>query len=275
MITIGKINTLKVASRVGAEIYLGSKASTNVFLVDKKQPENCQIGDELTVFVYVDTEGHLAATTTIPKALVDEIAWLNVVSVNRVGAFLDWGLPKDLLVPFGEQHHEMEVGNSYLVKLFLDSQNRILATTKIAKHIADESVYFKVGQKVSLLIADKTDLGIKAIVNHSHWGMLYPNELFQPVHKGQKLDGYIKQIREDHKIDLSLYQPGYGKVDELTDKILAALQANQGFLALSDKSPPEAMYDTFGVSKKVYKQAIGALYKNKRILIEKNGIKLI
>lgn len=275
MITIGKLNTLKVTSRVGAEIYLGSKASANIFLVDKKQPENCQIGDELTVFIYVDTEGHLAATTTIPKALVDEIAWLNVVSVNRVGAFLDWGLPKDLLVPFGEQHHEMEAGNSYLVKLFLDSQNRILATTKIAKHIADESVYFKVGQKVSLLIADKTDLGIKAIVNHSHWGMLYPNELFQSVHKGQKLDGYIKQIREDHKIDLSLYRPGYGKVDGLTDKILAALQANQGFLALSDKSPPEAIYNTFGVSKKVYKQAIGALYKNKQILIEKNGIKLI
>lgn len=273
MIQIGKINTLKVASRASSEIYLASAASAKVLLVDKKPPQ-CQAGDTLAVFVYVDMEGHLAATTTIPKALVDEIAWLKVVSVNRVGAFLDWGLPKDLLVPFGEQHHELEAGKSYLVKLFLDQQNRILATTKIDKFIADEGFYFKAGQKVSLLIADKTDLGIKAIVNNTHWGMLYPNEIFQPVRKGQKLEGFIKQIREDHKIDLSLYQPGYGKVDELTDKILTCLKDNQGFLALSDKSPPETIYNAFGVSKKVFKQAIGALYKKKLVLIEKDGVRL-
>jgi uncharacterized protein len=274
MIEIGKTNTLKVASRVGSEIYLASAASVKVLLVDKRPPI-CQVGDALEVFVYVDTEGHLAATTTIPKALVDDIAWLKVVSLNYVGAFLDWGLPKDLLVPFGEQHHELEVGESYLVKLFLDAQNRILATTKIDKFIADESVYFKAGQKVSLLIADKTDLGIKAIINNSHWGMLYENELFQPVQKGQKIDGFIRQIREDNKIDLTLHQPGYGKVDELTDKILAKLKANQGFMPLSDKSPPDVIYNTFGVSKKVFKQAIGGLYKKKLILIEKDRIKLI
>jgi uncharacterized protein len=274
MIEIGKINTLKVASRVGSEIYLASAASAKVLLVDKRPPI-CQVGDALEVFVYVDTEGHLAATTTTPKALVDDIAWLKVVSLNYVGAFLDWGLPKDLLVPFGEQHHELEVGKSYLVKLFLDSQNRILATTKIEKFIAEENFYFKAGQKVSLLIADKTDLGIKAIINNSHWGMLYENELFQPVQKGQKIDGFIRQIREDNKIDLTLHQPGYGKVDELTDKILARLNNNQGFLPLSDKSPPEAIYNTFGVSKKVFKQAIGALYKKKLVLIEKDGIRLV
>ncbi|MEQ1545923.1 S1-like domain-containing RNA-binding protein [Methyloglobulus sp.] len=274
MIEIGKINTLKVASRVGSEIYLASAASAKVLLVDKRPPI-CQVGDALEVFVYVDTEGHLAATTTVPKALVDDIAWLKVVSLNYVGAFLDWGLPKDLLVPFGEQHHELEVGKSYLVKLFLDNQNRILATTKIEKFIAEENFYFKAGQKVSLLIADKTDLGIKAIINNSHWGMLYENELFQPVQKGQKLDGFIRQIREDNKIDLTLHQPGYGKVDELTDKILAKIKDNQGFLPLSDKSPPDTIYSTFGVSKKVFKQAIGALYKKKLILIEKDGIRLI
>jgi uncharacterized protein len=274
MIEIGKINTLKVISRLGTQAYLGSETSVKVLLVDKKLPL-CQVGEALEVFVYVDTKGHLAATTTIPKALVDDIAWLKVVSLNYVGAFLDWGLPKDLLVPFGEQHHELEVGKSYLVKLFLDAQNRILATTKIDKFIADEGYYFKLGQKVSLLIADKTDLGIKAIVNNTHWGMLYPNELFQPVRKGQKLDGFIKQIREDHKIDLSLYQPGYGKVDDLTDKILARLKDNQGFLALSDLSPPEAIYSAFGVSKKVFKQAIGALFKKKLVLIEKDGIRLV
>jgi len=163
MIEIGKINTLKITSRVGSEIYLSSPASAKVLLVDKK-PAPYEIDDSLDVFVYVDTDGHLAATTTIPKALNDEVAWLEVVSVNRVGAFLDWGLPKDLLIPFSEQHQELEVGKSYLVKLFLDQQNRLLATTKIEKFLADEGLYYKAGQKVSLLIADKTDLGIKAIV---------------------------------------------------------------------------------------------------------------
>ena len=204
-----------------------------------------------------------------------DIAWLKVVSLNYVGAFLDWGLPKDLLVPFSEQYHEMEVGRSYLVKVFLDDKNRIAATTKIDKLLSDESVDFEVGQKVSLIIADKSDLGVKAIINNSHWGMLYENELFQPVRKGQKLDGYIKQIREDHKIDLSLHQPGYGKVVSLTDKIIAKLKANNGVLMLSDKSPPEAIYATFGVSKKVFKQAIGALYKQQLITIDKSGIKLV
>jgi uncharacterized protein len=273
MIQIGKINTLKVASHVGSQFYLASPTSAKLLLVDRVPPV-CQLGDMLEVFVYVDMDGHLAATTTIPKALVDEVAWLKVVSVNRVGAFLDWGLPKDLLVPFGEQHRELEEGKPYLVKLFLDSQNRILATPKIEKFIADEGFYFKAGQKVSLLIADKTELGIKAIVDNTHWGMLYPNELFQTVRKGQKIDGYIKQIREDHKIDLTLHEPGYGKVEALTDRILAKLKDNQGFLALGDNSPPEAIYQAFGVSKKVYKNAIGALYKKKWVLVEKDGIRL-
>ena len=274
MIQIGKINTLKVVSRVSSETYLASPTSAKILLADRKPPQ-CQADDVLDVFVYVDMDGHLAATTTIPKALVDEVAWLEVVSVNRIGAFMDWGLPKDLLVPFGEQHHELEVGESYLVKLFLDAQNRILATTKIDKFLTDEGFYFKAGQKVDLLIADKTDLGIKAVVNNTHWGMLYPNELFQPVQKGQKLAGYIKQIREDSKIDLTLHQPGYGKVEELTDKIITKLKGNEGFLPLSDKSPPEAIYKAFGVSKKVFKQAIGALYKKKLVLIEKDGIRLV
>lgn len=274
MINIGKINKLNVVKQQGADVYLDNGKSAKVLLADKKLPENCQIGDTLDVFVYVDSDGHLAATTKRPLAQVGDIAWLKVVSLNYVGAFLDWGLPKDLLVPFSEQHHEMEVGKSYLVKVFLDDKNRIAATTKIDKLIADESVDFEVGQKVSLIIADKSDLGVKAIINNSHWGMLYENELFQQVRKGQKLDGYIKQIREDHKIDLSLHQPGYGKVESLTDSILTKLKENNGVLMLSDKSPPEAIYAAFGVSKKVFKQAIGALYKKKLISIDKSGIKL-
>ena len=275
MLNIGKINTLNVVKKQGPDIYLDNGTSAKVLLADKKLPENCQVGDALDVFVYVDSEGHLAATTKTPLAQVDDIAWLKVVSLNYVGAFLDWGLPKDLLVPFSEQHHEMEVGKSYLVKVFLDDKNRIAATTKIDRFIEDESVDFEVGQKVSLIIADKTELGFKAIVNNTHWGLLYQNELFQPLKRGQKLDGYIKQIREDGKIDLNLNQPGYGKVVSLTDDILNKLKANNGSLMLSDKSPPEAIYATFGVSKKVFKQAIGALYKKQLISIDKSGIKLV
>ena len=275
MLNIGKINTLIVVKKQGPDVYLDNGTSAKVLLADKKLPENCQVGDALDVFVYIDSEGHLAATTKTPLAQVDDIAWLKVVSLNYVGAFLDWGLPKDLLVPFSEQHHEMEVGKSYLVKVFLDDKNRIAATTKIDRFIEDESVDFEVGQKVSLIIADKTELGFKAIVNHTHWGLLYQNELFQPLKRGQKLDGYIKQIREDGKIDLNLNQPGYGKVVSLTDNILNKLKANNGSLMLSDKSPPEAIYAAFGVSKKVFKQAIGALYKKQLISIDKNGITLI
>lgn len=276
MINIGKINKLKVVKQQGADVYLADSISgKKVLLADSKLPANCQVGDTLDVFVYVDSDGHLAATAKKPLAEVGDVAWLKVVSLNYVGAFLDWGLPKDLLVPFSEQYHEMEVGRSYLVKVFLDDQNRIAATTKIDKLLSDESVDFEVGQKVSLIIADRTDLGVKAIINNSHWGMLYENELFRPVRKGQKMEGYIKQIREDRKIDLSLHQPGYGKVMSLTDSIMAKLKANNGVLMLSDKSPPEAIYAAFGVSKKVFKQAIGALYKQQLITIDKNGIKLV
>jgi predicted RNA-binding protein (virulence factor B family) len=210
-------------------------------------------------------------------AQVDEVAYLKVVSINYVGAFLDWGLPKNLLVPFSEQHHELEVGRSYLVKIFLDEQHRLFATTKIDKFISDTAdEALSEGQQVDLLIADKTDIGVKAIINHRYWGMLYTNELFQPVTKGQKLTGYIKQIRDDLKIDLSLQLQGYvNKVLPLTESILNALKANQGVLMLSDKSPPEAIYAMFGVSKKVFKQAIGALYKEQKISIEKTAIKLL
>lgn len=275
MINIGKINQLTIIKQQGADIYLGNATSAKVLLADKKQPEHCRIGDTLEVFVYVDSEGHLAATIQTPYAQVGDIAWLKVASINYTGVFLDWGLAKDLLVPFSEQHQEMAVGEYYLVKVFLDDKNRIAATTKINRFIAEESVDFTPGQKVSLIIADKTDLGVKAIINNTHWGMLYQNELFQPVRKGQKLDGYIKHIREDHKIDLSLQQAGYGKVESLTDNILARLQAHGGVLPLSDKSPPEAIYATFGVSKKVFKQAIGALYKDYKILLDKTGIRLV
>jgi predicted RNA-binding protein (virulence factor B family) len=277
MINIGKINQLSVIKQQGANIYLGSAVSNKVLLVDKKPPANCQVGDHLTVFVYIDNEGHLAATTTLPFAQVDDIAYLKVAALNYVGAFLDWGLAKNLLVPFSEQLHELEVGKFYLVKVFLDDQQRVVATTKIDKFISDTAdEQLSEGQQVEILIADKTELGVKAIINNCYWGMLYSNELFQPVKKGQKLSAYIKHIRDDFKIDLSLQIQGYvNKVLPLTDNILNQLKANNGVLAISDKSPPEEIYATFGVSKKVFKQAIGALYKQQKISIEKTEIRLL
>ncbi|MGR9087097.1 MAG: CvfB family protein [Gammaproteobacteria bacterium] len=275
MIRIGKTNRLKVIRQQGAHIYLGTGKSASVRLADRKPAAPSRLGDVLDVFVYIDAEGHLAATTKIPKAQVGDFAWLKVVSVNYYGAFLDWGLPKDLLVPFSEQPYEMKTGQHYLVKIYLDDKNRIVATAKIDRLIRDESDDFVVGQKVSLLIAEKTELGYKAVVDNTHWGVLYQNEVFQPLAKGQRLDGYIRQIRPDKKIDLILHEPGYGKVDSLTDRILARLMEEGGGLPLSDKSPPEAIHAAFGVSKKAYKQAIGALYKRQLIHIDDSGIRLV
>ncbi|MEC4750164.1 S1-like domain-containing RNA-binding protein [Methylomicrobium sp. Wu6] len=275
MINIGKINQLKVVKQQGPNIYLGLPGSPMVLLTDKKPTKTYQMGDSVTAFVYIDGEGHLAATLQTPLAEVGDIAWLKVAAVNYYGAFLDWGVPKDLLVPFNEQTCEMKPGRSYLVKLFTDSKDRIVATTKIERFLSDEGPDFKTGQQVSLLIADHTEMGAKAIVDNTHWGMLYQNEIFRPLRKGQKMTGYIKKVRDDHKLDLTLHEPGYGKIEPLADQILAELDKNNGVLTLGDKSPPEAVYATFGVSKKAFKQAIGALYKKQLIVIEDDSIRLI
>lgn len=276
MINIGKINTLKVSKQNSSGIYLSDESGKQVLLIDKK-PQKYELDDSVDVFVFVDGDEHLAATTQKPLAQVGEIAYLNVVSVNYYGAFLEWGLTKNLLVPYSEQHHELDVGESYFFKLFLDEKERVVATTKLNQFIADEVEpnAFVVGQKVSLLIADETDLGIKAIVNNAYWGLLYENEIFQTLRTGQRIDGYIKTIRDDLRLDLVLDEIGYGKVTTLTDTILQMLRDNGGALAVSDKSEPEKIYALFGVSKKVFKQAIGALYKQKLIEIEKTTIRLI
>ncbi len=277
MIKLGKVNTLKFSRQAGREYYLEA-AGKKVLLADTKIAKNVQPGDALEVFVYADGEGHLLATTLMPKAQVDEVAWLRVAAVNYYGAFLDWGLPKELLLPFSEQLGEIQVGKFYLVRLFLDAQGRVAATAKIAPFLADkldDTDELAVGQKVPLLIADATDLGFNAIINHRYWGLLYQNQLYQPVKKGQRIDGYIKQIRADGRIDLTLNPPGYAKVDPLAEAILARLNAAGGRLDLGDKSPPEAIYKTFGSSKKAFKQAIGALYKQHLIVIEDSQIRLV
>jgi predicted RNA-binding protein (virulence factor B family) len=276
MINIGKINTLTISKQNSSGIYLSDEASgKQVLLIDEK-PKKYELEESVRVFVFVDSDEHLAATTHIPWAQVDDIAYLKVVSVNYYGAFLDLGLKKNLLLPFSEQHYEVEVDESYFVKIRLDDKDRLVATTKLSQYVSDEmeNNEFTVGQKVELLITDQTDLGIKAIVNNTHWGLLYENEIFQTLQRGQRIDGYIKTIRDDLRLDLSLHETGYGKVTSLTDRILQMLNDNGGELAVGDKSEPETIYALFGVSKKVFKQAIGALYKQKHIIIDKTTIRL-
>lgn len=276
MITIGKTNTLHVSKQNSSGIYLSDKGSgKHVLLVDERT-KKYELDEMLRVFVFVDGEGHLCATTRIPWAQVNEIAYLRVVSVNYYGAFLDWGMQKNLLLPYSEQHHELDVGDFYFVKLLLDEKERLIASTKLTAHVSDEMQHdeFTVGQKVNLLITDQTPLGIKAIVNHTHWGVLYENEVFETLQRGQRIEGLIKHIREDLRLDLALHEAGYGKVAPLTERILTMLHENGGAMTVSDKSPPETIYALFGVSKKVFKQAIGALYKQKQIVIEPTRIRL-
>lgn len=274
MIELGKLNTLAISDKRDHQLYLDGGELGEIALVDKDV--KAQIGDSLQVFVYIDGKNQTIATTQIPKAQADEVAWLKVVSLSHAGAFLDWGLPKDLLLPFSEQKGKMVEGRSVLVRLFLDENNRIAASMLLDDFIQDEAFYYKDGQPVTLIVADETELGFKAVVDHKYWGILYKNEIFQPLQRGQVLSGFIKKVRPDRKLDLILSQEKYGqKVDNTSEKILAILEKHGGYIGLTDKSPPEMIYDTFAVSKKVFKQAIGGLYKQRRILIEEKGIRLV
>ncbi|HIF55340.1 MAG: S1-like domain-containing RNA-binding protein [Methylococcales bacterium] len=276
MLKIGKFNKLKIIRQYAKDIYLDGGDSVEVVLVKTDAPRQCNIGDELNVFVYGDLKEGFQATLQIPFAQVDDVAWLKVKEVNDTGAFLDWGLAKDLLLPYGEQTQKVVVGRSCLVKLFLDESNRIAASMLLDDFIQEEAFYFKQGEKVDLVIADETDLGRKAIVNNEFWGVLYQNEIFQKLRKGQKTTGYIKKVREDNKLDLVLQVAKYGdKVDTVTEKILAKLESQGGVILINDKSHPDDIYRAFGVSKKVFKQSIGGLYKKRIIAIDKAGIRLL
>lgn len=275
MVHIGQFNTLSIKRINDGGIFLDGGESGEIPFKPQDASVTYQLGDQLSVFVYTDGRGNLLATLKTPLAQVDEVAWLKVVSLSRAGAFLDWGLPKDLLVPYNEQKGKMVEGRHYLVKLFLDEDNRIAATMRLDDFIQDEAIYLKAGQAVDLIIAGETALGIKAVVNHAFWGVLYKNEVFQPLSKGQKIGGFINKIRADKKIDLILAQANNSKkAESLTDTILAYLNRRGGSMALTDKSPPELIYQTFGVSKKVFKQALGRLYKQRLISIDDNAVRL-
>jgi predicted RNA-binding protein (virulence factor B family) len=276
MVMIGRINNLTVIKMREYGAHLDGGEDGDVILPIKSVPAKCQPGDEVEVFVYVDREDRLRATTRKPKAVAGQFAKFPVVARSSGGAYLDWGMQKDLFVPKSEQLVKMEEGRSYVVFITLDEKtDRIVASSKLDKYLSQQPPEYSEGEEVDLIIYDRTDLGYKALINQTHGGMLYRNEVFRKLEIGQELKGYIKKIREDFKIDLSLQQAGYKAVDDTTKTILETIKDHGGRIAVTDKSPPEEIYALFGVSKKVFKKAIGGLYKRRLISIDPKGIKLV
>lgn len=275
MAILGKVNPLKVVKEVEFGVYLDGGSDGEILLPKRYVPENCHIDDVLKVFIYNDSEDRLVATTETPFAQVGEFVCLQVVEVNAVGAFLDWGLMKHLFVPFREQKLRMEEGRRYPVFVYVDfDSKRITASAKIEKFVDEGEPELEEGQEVDLLVYKKTDLGWKAVINQQYTGMLYDNELFQDIVTGQSLKGFVKQIRPDFKIDLMLQKPGFEKIDDFAVALHEALKSANGFLPLTDKSPAEDIYNRFGVSKKTFKKAVGDLYKKRIITLEPEGLRL-
>ena len=276
MVAIGKRNKLEVVKLVDFGVYLDGDQYDDILLPKRYVPKDTELGDVLDVFIYLDSEDKLIATTLTPKVMLNELARLKVVSVTSAGAFLDWGLPKDLFVPFSEQQQTMEEGRSYMVYVFMDEETeRLAGSSKLNRYIGKGAHSLQRGDKVELVVTQRTDLGYVAAIDYTQWGVLFHSELFRPLRIGQKISGFIKRVRDDGKIDLSLQKIGYDKVDDLSKKIINVLRAEGGFLALSDKSPASAIYEKFGVSKNAFKMTIGTLYKQRKIVIKREGISLV
>ncbi|PHR28263.1 MAG: GntR family transcriptional regulator [Desulfotalea sp.] len=275
MVQIGKINRLSIQETRANTIYLDGGKLGEILLKDKNAVRKYQKNDKIDAFVYVDKEQKLVATIQRPYAMVEEFAKLTVVATSSSGAFLGWGLEDDLFVPKSEQQDNMKVGASYVVFVFhSEKSNRITASSKLDKYLSKQTPPYVEGDEVDLLIYAFSSLGYSAVINGSHVGMIYQNEVFQKLAVGQKLQGYIKKIREDSKIDLSLQKTGYRRVDDISVTILDNLKTSGGMIAVTDKSPAEEIYSLFGVSKKVFKKAIGALYRKKLITLAPDGIRL-
>ncbi|MFT7235646.1 MAG: putative RNA-binding protein (virulence factor B family) [Methylophagaceae bacterium] len=276
MTEIGKTNHLSVVKRVNFGVYLDGDELGEILLPERDVPPGCVVGDGLDVFIYLDSEDLLIATTQIPKAMVGECAFLKVIEVNAVGAFLDWGLSKDLLVPYGEQQKPMEVDQYYVVYLYVDeASERIAASSRLNKFVVDTSPYFKPQQKVDLLVCEQTDLGYKAVINQSVIGLLFSSDVIRPVRYGETVQGYIKQVRPDNKLDICLQLVTREALDDLSEQIMTFITAQGGQTVLTDKSTPEAIAKQFGVSKSSYKKALGKLYQKRLILIEKHQVSLV
>lgn len=275
MIEAGQYNRLKVIKQVPFGVYLDGKNLGEILLPGKYVPEDAKINDMLDVFVYFDSEDKIIATTQRPRAVLGSCAYLKVIDVSRFGAFLDWGLDKDLLVPKPEQYRPMEKDKSYIVYLKQDNQGRIIGSSKLDYFLDKPKANYKKGEEVKLLVAEATNLGNKVIINDSHWGLIHASDIFQTLNYGKSIRGYIKNVREDGKIDVVLRKTGQDNIRELTKRILTALHKQGGFLPLHDKSSTEEINQAFSESKKSFKSAIGQLYKQGDIVIEAEGIRLV
>lgn len=277
MANLGKLNRLKVLYSTPHGIYLDDGDHGEILLPTRYIPRGTQLDELLEVFVYRDSEDRVIATTERPLALAGEFASLEVVSVNRqVGAFLNWGLPKDLLLPFREQPDQVRVGQKVVVFVMLDERSdRIIATARLNKHFSRQRVPYRQGQEVSLLITNRTPMGYNALVGKTHMGLLHQSRVSMPLQPGQEVKGYISAVHADGKIDLSLDASGYQRVASLTDRILEALKANGGKLDFDDDSPPERIRETFEASKAAFKQALGALFRQRQIRFTRPGIQWV
>ena len=278
MALVGRYNALQVVKHTDFGLYLDGGADGEILLPNRYIPKDIPSEDEdwLNVFVYLDSEDKLLATTEKPKVQVGEFASLKVVEINSIGVFLDWGLPKDLLLPFSEEKRQMKAGEYCVVHVYLDKRTRrITATARLDRYLDQVPPAYQVGQEVDLLVVEETDMGFKAIINNAHWGLIHKNEVFKFLRSGKQEKGYIKELRSDGKIALSLQPVGAQLASSLNAQILDKLRANQGTLPVSDKSDPQVISDLFGVSKGNFKKAIGALYKAGQIIIHADRIELV
>ena len=277
MIEQGKYIELKIHKRASFGLFLADDSGEEVLLPNKYCTDAMKPGDSVRVFVYRDSEGKKVATTLTPKILIHEFALLKVTDVTSVGAFLDWGLEKELMVPFREQKQKMEMGRWYIVYLGLDKQtDRLYASNRVERFLQNDQISVKENEEVGLVVLQKTDMGYSAIVNHTHKGLIFDNEIFKEIRVGDKLKGYVKKIRDDGKIDLSVQPIGFRNFNDANSELICKkLEDNDGFLSVTDKSSPEEIYSLFGISKKAFKKSLGALYKSRKIDISDDGIRLL
>jgi len=277
MIDQGKEIELNIAKRATFGLFLADESGEEVLLPKKYCSEDMKPGDQVRVFVYKDSEGKKVATTLTPFIFLNEFALLKVTAVTGVGAFLDWGLEKELMVPFREQKQKMEVGRWYIVYLDLDRKSdRLYASNRVERFLQNEELSVKEGEEVDLVVLQKTDMGYSVIINHAHKGLIFDNEIFREIRVGDRLRGYVKHIREDKKIDISLQAIGFRNFNDANSELIyKKLEENDGFLSYTDKSSPEEIYSQFGISKKAFKKSLGALYRKKLIEISPDGIKLL
>ncbi|RAJ10747.1 hypothetical protein LX64_00354 [Chitinophaga skermanii] len=274
MIAIGQYNLLRVKKEIEFGVYLDGGNDLEILLPKRFVPKDTKVGDELKVFLYHDSENRLIATTQQPKGVVGDIVTLKAVSATPQGAFLDWGLMKDIFVPLSQQQSKMVAGQEYLVKIYIDERTgRVAATERFEQDLQNEELTVNILDEVDVLIYRRTQLGFVVIINNKHIGILHTNEIYRPVDVGERYRGYIKNIKRE-KIDVVLGKPGYQKVEDESGKIIRLLQENNGYLPYHDKSDPEEIYQFFGMSKKVFKMVTGNLYKQKKIIFTQTGIKL-